>query len=202
MDIDELAELAKRQRRGEVSEQELAELLQTISTSVSFESALTSFETLYGPPKPTWGEGPVSIAALDATQPCLEYAKVHLVRWLFATAGDFDRLNAKYFPRHPTSVMQLGNGRFAIIDGHHRLWRAGVLLGPSGTVTARIISSQNQDLLANFRRLVQRVAEMNESASLRYLPIRDQPKPEDLAANLQKDLELPHWLEEIGDATP
>lgn len=199
MQIEDLAELAKRQRRGEVSEQELADLLRTISTSVSFESALTSFETLYGPPKPTWGESQVSISALDATQPCLEYAKVHLVRWLFATSADFDRLNAKYFPRHPTSVMQLGNGRFAIVDGHHRLWRAGTLLGPSGSVSVRIISSRNQELLANFRRLVQRVAEMNESASLRYLPIRDLPKPEEVA-RLQNELELPHWLEEIGDA--
>jgi len=175
MDIAILAALAKRHQRGEVSEEELARILRSISASISFASAMKSFESLYGPPAPTWTVGRVRIPSLDATQPCLQYAKVHLVRWLFAQAEDFDRLNASYFPKHPISVLRLGNGRFAVIDGHHRLWQAGVLFGLDGWVSIRMVSSVNQLLLTNFRNEVRRVAEANGSAELRLLPIHDRP---------------------------
>ncbi len=175
MDIGELSALAKRFHKGEVSQQELAETVQSISTSISFASAMASLESLYGPPPPTWGSGRINIAAIDATQPCLQYAKLHLVRWLFAHPEDFDKLNARYFPSHPISVLRLGNGRFAVIDGHHRLWQAGLLFGPTGEVTVRTVSSRNEKLLTNFRNEVRRVAELNGSAQLRHLPIRDKP---------------------------
>ncbi len=175
MDIAALAALAKRYQRGEVSEEELARILRMISTSISFDSAMKSFESLYGPPAPTWTVGRVRIPSFDATQPCLQYAKVHLVRWLFAQAEDFDRLNASYFPKHPISVLRLGNGRFAVIDGHHRLWQAGVLFGLDGSVSVRMVSSVNQLLLTNFRNEVRRVAEANGSAELRMLPVHDRP---------------------------
>jgi len=194
--ISELAELAKRHRRGLVSEAELAETLQSISTSISFPSIIKTFNLIYGPPAPTWTDAAVPLSSLDATQPCLEYAKLHLVRWLFAQAEDFERLNVRYFPNHPISVLRLGNGRFAIVDGHHRLWQAGILMGPDAPVTVRMISSRNQELLTVFRNEVLRVAEQNGSAELRKLPIRDRPNlppPEDSDGSPIAAL----WLDEI-----
>ena len=196
MHISELAELAKRRRRGLVSEAELAETLQSISTSISFPSIIKTFNLIYGPPPPSWTDATVSLSSLDATQPCLEYAKLHLVRWLFAQAEDFERLNARYFPNHPISVLRLGNGRFAIVDGHHRLWQAALLMGPDAPITVRMISSRNQDLLMVFRNEVSRVAEQNGSAELRILPIRDRPNlppPEDSNGSEIASL----WLDDI-----
>jgi hypothetical protein len=175
MNIAELADLAKRHREGLVSEEELAAKLQSISTSISFASAIGSFKTLYGEPYPTWTDMNVPISSVDATQACLQYAKLHLVRWLFARAEDFERLNACYFPKHPISVLRLGNGRFAVIDGHHRLWQAGLLFGLEGPVVLRVVSSRNPSLLATFRNEVRHVAQLNGSAGLRNLPIRDIP---------------------------
>lgn len=175
MEVKELAALAKRHQRGEVSQEELARTVREISASISFDSAMTTFEFLYGPPRPTWTVNRIPIAAIDATQPCLQYAKLHLVKWLFTHAEDYDRLNAMYFPNHPLSVLRLGNGRFAVIDGHHRLWQAGVLFGPDGDVTVRMVSSRNQQLVSTIRNEVRKVEEMNGSAQLRSLPIRDRP---------------------------
>jgi hypothetical protein len=175
MKVEELAALAKRHQRGEVSEEELANTVRTISASISFDSAMTTFESLYGPPRPTWHTARIAIPAIDASQPCLQYDKLHLVKWLFARAEDFDRLNTMYFPNHPLSVLRLGNGRFAVIDGHHRLWQAGVLFGPEGEVTVRMVNTRNDALLTNFRSEVRKVEEINGSAQLRMLPIRERP---------------------------
>jgi hypothetical protein len=194
MDIAELAELAKRHRKGLVPEEELAAKLQSISTSISFASAVRSFKTLYGEPHPAWTDMNVPIARIDATQACLQYAKLHLVRWLFARAEDFERLNARYFPNHPISVLRLGNGRFAVIDGHHRLWQAGLLFGLQGQVVLRVVSTRNPSLLATFRNEVRRVAELNGSAGLRNLPIRDIPTASP-PGDERGDHSSPYWLD-------
>ena len=193
----ELAELAKRHQRGEVSQGELARTVQSISASISFESAMTSLASLYGPPEPNWGPARIKISAVDATQPCLQYAKLHLVRWLFARPKDFEQLNTRYFPKHPISVLRLGNGRFAVIDGHHRLWQAGLLFGVNGEVGVRMVSSRNQVLLMNFRDEVRRVATANGSAELRRLPIRDLPDSSALL-RLAADAHDLFWIEQIS----
>ncbi|MBN1344238.1 MAG: hypothetical protein JXQ73_16245 [Phycisphaerae bacterium] len=193
MELAELSALAKRHYAGEVSEEELARTLRSISTSISFASAMASFESLYGPPPPTWRNASVGIQAIDASQPCLEYAKIHLVKWLFARSEDFERLNRMYFPEHPISVLRLGNGRFGVIDGHHRLWQAGVIFGPSATVFVRVVSSENPLLLTSVRDGIRRVAELNSSAELRRLPIRDMPNATKLL-QLAEGLANPRWL--------
>ncbi len=193
MELPELSALAKRYLAGEVSEQELADRLQAISMSVSFASAITSFETLYGLPTATWRDVRVPISTIDATQFCLQYNKVHLVRWLFARAEDFERLNATYFPEHPISVLRLGNGRFGVIDGHHRLWQAGVLFGPEGDVPVRMVSSENPRLLTSVRDEIRRVAEANGSAELRRMPIRDAPST-DALIRMTGGMDNPRWL--------
>jgi len=117
---------------------------------------------------------------------------------LFARAEDFQRLNARYFPNHPISVLRLGNGRFAVIDGHHRLWQAGVLFGRDAQVPVRIVSSRNEDLLRAFRDQVRRVAELNGSAALRSLPIRDKPRlPPSETGNENETEIVPPWLDEM-----
>ncbi len=193
MELAELSALAKRYHLGEVSEEELARTLQKISSSVSFQSMIESFERLYGDPFPRWSDGYVPISSLDATQICLEYAKLHLVRWLFADPQDFERLNATYFPTHPLTTLRMRNGRFAILDGHHRLWQAGILFGRNGSVKVRIVTSRNPQLLTSFRNEVRRVAEANESAELRRLPIRDKPS-ETAIIRLMGGIRNPRWL--------
>ncbi len=196
MDVAELEELAKRHQRGLVTEDELAGKIRTISTSISFASAIKSFEALYGPPAPAWHDSSLPLNAIDATQPCLEYAKLHLVRWLFAKPQDFERLNRNYFPNYPISVIRLGNGRYAIIDGHHRLWQAGVLFGPDSTVTLRVVNSRNPSLVSMFRSEVTRIAESNGSAELRRIPIRGIP---DVLSTGDPTIDpfKPRWLDQI-----
>lgn len=180
--VKDLSELAKRQHRGELSQKEMAETLHRISHSISFPSILEYSERVYGTPLPKWSSGRVPFEQIDATQTCLDFTKLHLVRWLFVIPGTFDKLNRMYFPNHPISVLRLGNGRYAVLDGHHRIWQGIFLMGKDASVLCRVVTTRNPDMVTAIRRQVETVRQVSGDAHLWTLPVRDVPSQQALVS--------------------
>lgn len=141
--------------KGRVGRAEVAKFIHIHSTSISLESLVRSLRALFPATALTCHEGEVRVKLMCATQVRMERIKYELVCLLFDEANTFDSYNREFFDDHPVTVMRIGGGRFAILDGHHRVRRYAELAGGGQPMNVTTITSDDVDLIARFREEVE-----------------------------------------------
>ena len=155
--------------KGRAGRAEVAKFIHTHSTSISLESLLRSLRMLFPNATMTCHQGEVRVEVLCATQARMERTKYELVCLLFDEADTFDTYNGEFFDDHPVTVMHIGGGRFAILDGHHRVRRYAELTGGGQPMNVTTITSDDVDLTARFREEVEDVRHEAGTSDVREL---------------------------------
>jgi len=119
-----------------------------------------------------WHSVSVPIEHLVATEVQLERRKYRLVTALFPDADTFEKNDKELFPGFPLMGISLGDGRVAIIDGHHRIRRFFEIATPDSTLEIKILTSADPRVHESYQRQVETVEEANGSASIFLLPIK------------------------------
>ena len=169
-EYDNFRKLIKDFHGGRASRAEVARAIHAHSTSIGLKWLVESLRKLYPDSRVTHHETEVQIELLCATQPRLQKPKYQLVRLLFDDAGTFDRYNDEFFSESPVCVVRIGGGRYAIIDGHHRVRRYAELTDKPA-VRATLISTDSDDLIERFREEVEEVRQAAGTADVRKLPV-------------------------------
>jgi len=156
---------------GRVGRAELAAEIHAHSTSISLEWLVDSLQGLFPDIRITTHEGLVPIGQLCATQAVLEKAKYELVCLLFDEEATFDSYNREFFDDHPVTVIRVGGGSYAILDGHHRVRRFAELTGGARPMSVTVISSHSLDPVHHYRQQVEAVRRAAGSADVRDLPL-------------------------------
>lgn len=118
-----------------------------------------------------WRTTRVPVGVLAATEVQLEKPKYRLVQALFPDAASFEKLDRELFPGFPLTGIPLGDGRVALIDGHHRVRRFCELATPSDTLELRLIVTRSAEVLHSYLHQVKIVEGENGSAAISALPI-------------------------------
>ncbi len=156
---------------GKVSRAEVAREIHAHSTSISLKSLIKSLQVLFPDARVANHEADVRIDLLCATQALMEKAKYELVCLLFDDAETFDSYSREFFGDHPVTVLHIGGGRHAILDGHHRVRRFADLTGGSRPMAVTVITSGSLDLVARFRQEVEDVRNAANTTDVRKLPL-------------------------------
>jgi len=119
-----------------------------------------------------WRNGRVRCDHLAATEVQLERAKYRLVEALFPDAATFERVDRELFPGFPLMGVPLGDGRVAIIDGHHRARRFCSVAAPGATLGMQLLTTSSPQVSESYLRQVVAVEQVNGSAAILALPIK------------------------------
>lgn len=119
-----------------------------------------------------WRVARVPVGSLVATEVQLEKPKYRLVQALFPDASTFEKLDRELFPGFPLTGVALGDGRVALIDGHHRVRRFCELASPEQTLELHLIVTRSAEVLHSYLQQVETVENVNGSAAITALPIR------------------------------
>jgi hypothetical protein len=157
--------------RGKATQRELADVLKDESTSVRFESLLEYFQRLWPEAKLVIRHGSASVRWICPAQSQLSKRKRRLVRVLFDSVETFDQVSRDFFQDYPLSVLSLHDGRYAILDGHHRVHRWWELAGDEKPLRLTIMGTHNVHLLSNYRTQVDGIRRQTGSYHIRDLPI-------------------------------
>ena len=106
-----------------------------------------------------------------STQRQLEKDKYELVCLLFDSIDTYEAYNEEFFTDAPVCVLHIGGGRYAILDGHHRLRRFAELAGDDRPTSVVVITTDADELVERFRQEVQEVREHLGTWDIRELPI-------------------------------
>ena len=156
---------------GRVSRAQLAAEIHAHSTSISLEWLVDSLHRLFPDNTITMHESLVPVGQLCATQAVLEKAKYELVCLLFDQEETFDSYNREFFDDHPVTVIRVGGGSYAILDGHHRVRRFAELTGASHPMPVTVISSHSLDPVHHYREQVEAVRQAAHTADVCKLPL-------------------------------
>jgi len=157
--------------KGRASRAEIAAQIHSHSTSISLKSLIRSLGTLFPGARLTCHQAKLRTKLLCATQAHMEKAKYELVCLLFDEAETFDSYNREFFEGHPIAALHIGGGRYAILDGHHRIRRYAELTGGSSPVRTMVITTSSPDLIARFRQEVEEVKRRGGTADVGELPL-------------------------------
>jgi len=157
--------------KGDATRRQLADCLKAESTSVCFDSLMEYFGGLWPEAKIVIRQGSVPASLICPAQSQLDAAKHRLVRVLFDAVDTFDEVNAEFFREYPISILALRDGRYAIMDGHHRVLRWHELAGDEEPLHVTVLGTHNVELCNNYRRQVENVAAAIGSFHVKDLPI-------------------------------
>jgi len=164
-------QLIKDFHAGRASRAEVARAIHAHSTSIGLRWLLQSLQALDPACRITHGDAQVTIDYLCATQPCLQKDKYTLVALLFDAADTYDAYNREFFSESPVCVMHVGGGRYAILDGHHRVRRYAEIAPGARQITATLIWTDSEMLTERFRQEVEQVRQASSTCDVRELPI-------------------------------
>jgi len=151
--------------------QRLVDEIRMHSRSISFSSLRGCLEAAFPDADLHWQRGDIALSLVCPTQPVLEVKKHRLVEMLFRSAEDFANLNEQFFQDHPMTVLHLRDGRYAILDGHHRIRRYADLFGPDARLRLNVLSTRSFEMIANYRGQVEAVRDRTGSFHVKDLPI-------------------------------
>ena len=157
--------------RGQVTKHQVAEVLKQESTSIRFESLMEYYRRLWPEARLFTRPASIGVARVCPSQSQLSTRKHRLVRVLFDSRETFREVNDEFFIEYPISVLSLHDGRYAILDGHHRVLRWYELAGDEEPLRLRVLGTHNVELCENYRRQIESVARQTGSTHIRDLPM-------------------------------
>ena len=164
-------QVLKAYAKGKASRRELADVLKAESTSVRFESLLEYFRRLWPEAKLWIRRGRAPVMRICPSQSQLNVHKHRLVAVLFDSIEQFDRVNHDFFQEYPVSALSLHDGRFAVLDGHHRVRRWWELAGDERPMRLTVLGTHNVELLGNYGRQVETIHQMIGSSHIKDVPV-------------------------------
>ena len=167
----EFIQLIKDFHEGRAGRAEVARAIHIHTTSIGLRWLLESLQALVPGSKVACREAEVDIRFMCATQPRLQKAKYELVRLLFDKPETFDTCNQQFFKESPVCVMHIGGGRYAVLDGHHRVRRFGELFGTGRVMPVMLIWTDSESLLERFRQEVEEVKQAAGTGDVREIPL-------------------------------
>jgi len=166
----EVDRLLRAYAAGEVGREEL---VRVVRGSAAKESTLPELLARVFPDLPLrWRRVRVSVRQIVATEQHLERPKYRLVEALFPSADSFERIDRELFPGFPLTGVSLGDGRVAIVDGHHRLRRFCELAPPDATLEVKLLTTEASQIHSSYLQQVEAVETANGSAAILDLPIK------------------------------
>lgn len=163
--------LIKDFHEGRATRAQVAKAIHAHSTSIGLKWLLQSLQALDPDSRITNTETRISIDYLCATQASLERDKYDLVALLFDAADTYDAYNREFFSQSPVCVMHVGGGRYAILDGHHRVRRYAELAPDAREISVVLIWTNSDALAERFRQEVEQVRQASGTWDVRKLPI-------------------------------
>jgi hypothetical protein len=157
MDTNDVKDVVRKYRAGTLEKSDLAREINRLSTSISFRSIEKVLRMQYPSAEFRLQRSAIEVKKLCPTESCLEKAKYDLVRLLFESCETFGETDNSFFEGHPISGLRLSGGRFAILDGHHRVRRAYELGGDAFLITATLVFTRAFQVLQNYEAQLEEV---------------------------------------------
>jgi len=156
---------------GHVTRAEVAKAIHLHSTSIGLKSLLKSLQKIFPDARIIHGETELDINYTCATQPQLQKPKYDLVCLLFDDPDTYDLYNRQFFKNSPVTVIHVGGGRYAILDGHHRVRRFAELTASQKPIKVLLISTDCNELIERFGQEIEQVRQSAGTSDVRKLPI-------------------------------
>ena len=170
-DEKEFKELVIGFHEGRVSRAQLAKAIHRHSTSISLDSLVSSLQQLFPDAGITSRQAEVRVDLLQATQISNDRSKYELVCLLFDDESTYDAYEREFFAEHPVTVLHVGGGHYAILDGHHRVRRFAELTGGSRPMKVMLIHTDSQELILRFRMEIEDVRRAAGTVNVSEIPL-------------------------------
>ena len=157
-------------KAGEVTEAELARAILVMRPSLCFGWFVGLVRSRYPDARIEWYESLVAIRDLWPTYQELDRERHMLTEALFADLSDFHSTNSLHFRAHPITALDLGEGRFALLCGHHRVRRFVDLAG-GNRLRITVLATDCRDVVQSYETLVARAAEVIGDHDVSSIPI-------------------------------